>query len=367
MHSSAPSPEPQPENRNEMNLADETTGILNTDQVAVIFSFLAPKDIMCARVCISWRDAAKKTIVPLTDFCVDSVDKYRAMVAMTTALPNLQQLTLCNLGWGDKYTDGQDPDEEWAAFTTDDTAHNIDIISNFSQLRSLEIENAPLNGRYPALFNIPLLQKLKITCYELKWDLEMLEGLPSLKELDCCNWSCNPHVIGNLSSLRVLRDTLVKVKIIDCLRVEGNFMALADFPHLKELNLRDTNVTGDIRDIRRHDFPALKYLYLPKSVIGGSGYKFQHIPDNQEMSELTHFSYSLFKRDHVVGGVGALGVATIRARSIGLIQSQAVIAATMQFTLRICSVLNGVCISTSTEDFINRPLKRSTVVSVEDN
>ncbi len=222
---------------------------------------------MCARVCISWRDAAKKTIVPLTDFCVDSVDKYRAMVAMTTALPNLQQLTLCNLGWGDKYTDGQDPDEEWAAFTTDDTAHNIDIISNFSQLRSLEIENAPLNGFYHALFNFPLLQKLTIeTPGYLEWDLQMLSGLPLLKELDFIS-SNTLH--GNLMDLRVLKNTLEKVEIYDCKYVEGNFMDLADFPHLKELDLRWTNVTGDIRDIRENDFPVMEYLFLPRGVHGG--------------------------------------------------------------------------------------------------
>jgi len=54
----------------------------------------------------------------------------------------------------------------------------------------------------------------------------MLEGLPLLKELDC---SCNSHLTGYLSSLSLLKDTLEKVILLGCQRVEGNFMDLADF------------------------------------------------------------------------------------------------------------------------------------------
>jgi len=181
---------------------------------------------------------------------------------MSTALPNLQQLTISNLGHGrkyHKYTDGEDPDE----------------------------------GR-------PLLQKLTISdfnnCSILKWDLEMLSGLPSLKELFCEN---NSDIAGSLSSLRVLKDTLEKVKFIDCRHVEGNLMDLADFPRLKELGLSDTAVTGDIRDINGHDFPALEYLSLPKGVYGGIGYKFEDISDVPEFMQAIHHllqrSPTLFK------------------------------------------------------------------------
>ncbi len=64
-----------------------------------------------------------------------------------------------------------------------------------------------------------------------------------LKELDCI---MNSHLTGNINSLRVLKDTLEKVTINSCWNVEGNFIDLADFPHLKELNLRWTAMTGDI-------------------------------------------------------------------------------------------------------------------------
>jgi hypothetical protein len=64
---------------------------------------------------------------------------------------------------------------------------------------------------------------------------------------------------GNISSLRLLKDTLEKVIIDDCNRVEGNFMDLTEFPHLKELNLDATAVRGDIR-IR--DFSDIDFLKL---------------------------------------------------------------------------------------------------------
>jgi len=56
-------------------------------------------------------------------------------------------------------------------------------------------------------------------------------------------------------------------------------MDLADFPRLRELNLRKTSVAGDIRDIGERDFLALEVLTLPKGVYGGSGREFQLISD----------------------------------------------------------------------------------------
>jgi hypothetical protein len=249
--------------------------ILSTDVLAIILGCLGPVDIMrLRRVGKKWREAAKKTIVPLTRFRVDSVDKYRAMAAMTTALPNLQKISIRTLGRGHKYSDGEDPPEERAAETADD----IDIISRFKKLRILEIEWAPLNGRYHALFNFPLLLNLRICyCPNLKWDLEMLSGLPSLRELDS---RFNRFLSGNIKSLRALRETLETVSIIGgSNRVVGDFMDLADFTCLNTLDVRGTAVAGDIRDMGENDFPKLEYLYLPTTVFGGKGYQFQRISD----------------------------------------------------------------------------------------
>jgi hypothetical protein len=250
---------------------------LGTDVVANIFGCLDPVDIMHARLNKKMREAAKKTIVPLDNFSIDSVDKYNAMAAMTTALPNLQQLTISYPGFGYKYIDGEDPDENRAAFTANWATHGLDILSRFSKLRILVISSAPLNGRYPLLFNFPLLQNLTIwNCHNLKCDLEVLAGLPSLTELQCEH---NHGLTGNINNLRMLKNTLTKVQINRCRNIRGNFMDLADFPHLKEMNLRWTNVTGDIREVSERDFPALESLSLPSGVYGGQGHELQRISD----------------------------------------------------------------------------------------
>ena len=321
---------------------------LSADEVARALSFLSPEEIMpLRRVNMTWKDAAKKTIVPPTNFIVNSVKRCNAMEVMARALPNLQQVTLRSLRCGEiKYNDGEDPDEELATETADWTAHNIGIIFNFSKLRILTIESssyqafsaikgAELNGRYPFLFtSFPLLQKLSIKhCDYLKWDLEMLAGFPLLKELVCMD---NRSVTGNIRSLRVLKDTLENVRIYYCTRVEGNLIDLAGFPHLNELCLINTcvtgnisslsllkdtlekvticgygnvegdfmdladfprlkvlklhgnwsyinSVTGDIRDIGETDFSSLEYLALPKTVYGGDGYELQRISDAPDL------------------------------------------------------------------------------------
>jgi hypothetical protein len=230
---------------------------------------------------MTWREAAKKTIVPTSNnyyFRVGGLKSYNTMRVMTRALPNLQQIELIKFRVRHKYSDGEDPDEEQAARTAHKVSHDIGIISNFSKLRELALWHADLNGRYPALFNFPLLQKLNIqNCYHLKWDLDMLAGFPVLKELDCVD---NQNLAGNISSLRVLKNSLEKVILNCCPNVEGNFMDLVDLPHLKELFLAGTTVTGDIRDIGENDFSSLeKQLTLPESVLGAYGCKMQRISD----------------------------------------------------------------------------------------
>jgi hypothetical protein len=281
---------------------------LSGDVLANILGFLLPPDIMRARLNKRMREAAKITIVPPTyELVVNGVKRFNALRVMATALPNLQRIEICYLGNEHKYVDGDDPDEEEAARTADLTSHDIGIVSNFRKLRELTIERTyeSFNGRYPCFFNFPHLQILSISTghidTRLKFDLEMLAGLPVLKELAC---GCNKSLTGNLNSLRVLKDTLQKVTmdhcpnvegnidsltalkytleevtIDDCPLIKGNFMDLADFPHLKVLDLRYTAVTGDIRDISEKDFLFLKELTLPKGVYGGMDQDFQHISD----------------------------------------------------------------------------------------
>jgi hypothetical protein len=269
------------------HVGDHVGDLSSTDVLANIFGFLGAEDIMQKRrVNKRWGEGVKKT-VPSFDFWVHSLTAYNVVGVMTRALPNLQQITIRYLEYGrHKYSDGEDPNEEQAARTADYTTRDIGIISNFSKLRELYIDEAPLNGRYPSLFNFPLLQKLGIIyCHYLKFDLDMLAGLPMLKELRC---EFNSRLTGNMSSLRVLKDTLEKIDITRCRNVEGNFMDLADFPHLKRLDLEPTAVTGDIRDIGENDFSALEHLSLPKTVYGGKGYEFQRISDGPDVARAVY-------------------------------------------------------------------------------
>ena len=282
---------------------------LSGDVLANVYGFLLPVDIMNARLNRKMREAAREAIIPPTyELVLDSARKCNAMNVLATSLPNLQKITLGDLGGENKYVDGDDPDEECelAARTVGYTTHDIGIISNFTKLRELEMF-AELNGRYPCFFNFPHLQKLNIEGFDIcvKFDLEMLAGLPVLKELRCVR---NKYLTGNLNSLRVLKNTLEKVTIKGCRNVEGNiytlrvlkdtlekleidnsplvkgkFMDMADFPHLKELHLVGTAVTGDIWDIGEQHFVSLKLLTLPKGVNGGSEREFQRISDAQDV------------------------------------------------------------------------------------
>eukprot|EP00984_Skeletonema_dohrnii_P031659 scaffold24447_cov150-Skeletonema_dohrnii-CCMP3373.AAC.5 len=67
---------------------------LSDDLLALIFGCLGPVDIMRARCCKKWKEAAKKTTVPSADFAVYNGRGYNFMVAMATALPNLQKIKL---------------------------------------------------------------------------------------------------------------------------------------------------------------------------------------------------------------------------------------------------------------------------------
>jgi hypothetical protein len=81
----------------------------------------------------------------------------------------------------------------------------------------------------------------------------------------------------------VLKETLEKVSIRCCENIGGNLMDLADFQHLKKLNLIGTAVTGDIRDISDNDFSSLEGLILPNGVYSGHGYVLHRISDGPDL------------------------------------------------------------------------------------
>mmetsp|Transcript_1303 Transcript_1303/g.2068 ORF Transcript_1303/g.2068 Transcript_1303/m.2068 type:complete len:424 (-) Transcript_1303:436-1707(-) len=246
---------------------------LSDDELAHVLGFLPPEDIMRARLSIKLRDFATTLIVPPSDY---RVRRYKVMEAMAKSLPHMQQITIDNLGFGQKYADGVDPNEDRVKYTKDHITRDITILKRFKKLRVLELNDAPLNGRYAFLFKLPLLQKLTIVSMDcFKWDVFMLSGLLSLRELHCEG----SGVSGNIKDLRILKDTLEKLNMHNCCGIEGDFMTLSDFRRLKMLDLGGASgIIGDVRKIRiDDDFQALEEIHLPKGVIGGKDHEFQFI------------------------------------------------------------------------------------------
>ena len=251
------------------------------------------RDIMRARICCSkFRDAAKSTIVPWanntyerrreTEVKLQShFRSYKAMVVMSHALPKLQQLTIRNNGVG-KYLDGNDPDKVRATRTASWTAYDIRMISNFQHLQELVIWSNTLNGRYPFLFDFPLLKRLEINSKYLKWDLSVLGlgGMPLLTELDISgNVSDKSLTAGSIKSLDVLKGTLESVRLCGS-EVKGDIMDLTDFPHLNHLDLSECpKIIGDLRDIKDGHFLALKTVCLSERIIGSFCHQFHSISD----------------------------------------------------------------------------------------
>jgi hypothetical protein len=244
--------------------------------------------------CVSKKsaDAVKKTSEPIVAssyryFGVNSVLYYNALAVMADAMPGLQQVRLESSKYGEedfKFNDGEEPEE--IARTAEYTALNIvDVLSpaNFPNLHALYIDSdAPLNGKYPSLFNFSNLEKLTISrCNTIKFGFDMLAGLPSLKEFECVH---NKLATGNLKDLSVCQNTLERIEIVcSDSSIGGNFMDLANFPHLKSLRLRQTKVTGQLRDIGDNDFPKLEVLNLPSTVVGGDRYEIQRVAEAKEL------------------------------------------------------------------------------------
>ena len=289
--------------------APSDADLLTINILPSIFGFLDWKDILRVRVNKKWRDAATETLVPpsfepkiVLDECgciiprkeddleesfqfnVCSGSSYAALEVLKTALPKLQQIHLsafeqpneegirkANLFLPEsllpplaKFMDGIDPNIRAINSKRRYISYDVSIITNFKYLRNLIIEDAPLNGKYSCLFNLPNLRDLSIfNCNDLIWDLDMLSGLPLLEELHCEN---NAGVSGDIKSLAILKDTLRELTMVKCDGIKGDIMSLASFPILEELELDASNVDCD--SIRQVDsevhFPKLGTLHLPK-------------------------------------------------------------------------------------------------------
>ena len=290
-----------------------------------IIGFLDWRDFLHARgTCTQWREAVKHTLVPpsvetrtiwkggydgpksedFKQFHVYNSNAYKMLDVMRKVIPNLQQIHLSKFqgtdpvaqmmplgGYGDnngvpilgyddtdeRYLDGEEAVEETLDDDSADTeeqmneppaeAYDVSIIAEFTKLRSLILNDAPLNGIYPCLFGFKHLRELNIRnggCCHLKWDLKMLSGMPMIEKLKCIYSGAT----GSIVDLRFLKNSLRELTIVNAesedRKIGGDFMDLSDFPSLEVLDLQGAvGVGGNASKLRMSDFPRIRKLDLP--------------------------------------------------------------------------------------------------------
>ncbi|CAJ1935191.1 unnamed protein product [Cylindrotheca closterium] len=291
---------------------------LGLDEMSMVVGYLDWKGLLRVRVCQKWRDAVKLTQVPRSmstkfqsmncpDYFIVNQKYALALSWIVHALPRLQTIH-CNFQYrGTRKFDvktGEDPfpNQAFTGFDSDDSEAtpipprrpgldkvDLSVVSRFRDLRELSLEGLSLDGTYGFLFNFPQLESLILSNTGLlRWDFSMLSGLPKLKRLECMN---NTKLTGDLEGLQVVGQTLVEVNLCGCGNVEGSIMSLSKFPHLEELSLLRTKITGDIRDIGDNDFVALKKVDFGGYVYGGG-----HMDRIEDAADLMLARYRMKKR-----------------------------------------------------------------------
>jgi hypothetical protein len=278
-----------------------SAALSDPDLLSSVLSFLSWKDILRSRVCRTWIQAVALTNVPETisdvwstpDLYVNSREFLDALDWLSKTLPRVPSVNIrFNLYTTKPFdiADGDDP--ELPLIANPSSQASLRCIAEFRYLKHLSINSASLNGSYPYLFDFPELRTLELVDVgRLVWDLDMLENLPKLEQLTAVR---NTHLNGKLSSIQVLRKTLVKLSLISCLKVKGDLMDLRDFPLLQDICLNDCNrIGGDIREVQVGDFQSVEsFGRLPSSVFGGS-----YLPSIADTPAIMHSWYILKKRN----------------------------------------------------------------------
>ena len=111
------------------------------------------------------------------------------------------------------------------------------------------------------IFQVPTLEEIVFEdCEHLSWDLSMVAGTPRLRKLTV-DHSLNDDITGNLSSLSVLKNTLMHLRLSGCHNVEGSFSDLRDFPRLEYLDLDGaTDIETHEIEVQPGSFPSLAHL-----------------------------------------------------------------------------------------------------------
>jgi len=247
--------------------------VLDTDLLSIILAFLDWPEVLPARVCRQWSEAAK--LANVTELNVRNRDIGLQLPWMSQSLANLESFKIdfgTSLSKDFDIQDGEEAEPTLRLPTVEEgyeppAAVDLSPIQNFTGLQRLSLRQTRLNGKYPFLFQFKSLVSLDLLWNtRLKWDLDMLAGLPNLQRLYCPQ---NHSLTGNIASVRALSATLTELTLCYCQDVTGSLEDVYDLPLLEILSLEGTKVEGDIRAIGESAFPALKHLDLSDHVYGG--------------------------------------------------------------------------------------------------
>ena len=211
-------------------------------------SVLGLKLLVGARmVCRAWRDAVR-SLFPLQELFVASASVASRLQDIAAAVPNLQCL---------KYHPDRDGSED---FVVDDAlfAHS----TCFEQLTHLTACRLMIRSASSVLQMQHLTHLTLGWNKQCAWDLGDLAALPHLVSLDCHQ---NHQLTGSLSSLGHLSTKLRVCLLLCCYKVTGDLSDLCDFVSLKQLDVNETAVRGDVSELGPGDLSSLEQCAVSES------------------------------------------------------------------------------------------------------
>mmetsp|Transcript_28009 Transcript_28009/g.56727 ORF Transcript_28009/g.56727 Transcript_28009/m.56727 type:complete len:454 (-) Transcript_28009:552-1913(-) len=249
--------------------------MLEEDELVTSLGFLDWKGILKARVNKKLKEASLATPVPGT-LTIGTAKLGLDLARIATALPHVQSMELRyddREGVGVVVDEGEDP-FPLGAPRRQIPKTDLRALLNFRNLKELALHlsmraNICLNGSFPVLYDLRGLQKLELFRQSrFRLDLHALSpNLSNLRHLKCVG---GREIVGNLGTLRPLRDTLETLLLTSQQTLTGSIMDIADFSRLRVILLRNCiGVEGDIRDIRPQHFPSLKVMDLMNTSVHG--------------------------------------------------------------------------------------------------
>jgi hypothetical protein len=226
---------------------------LPIDVLAEILTFLPWTQVVMTRsVCWQWLEASRVT--PVREIVVAKHKTAIALGILSTTLPALLGLTI---DFSQRVSE---------KFIVDDEM--LENARGFRNLRSLALCQTSLQWSAPKIMQFQHLESLDLfRSSELHWDLSDLASLPKLRNLDC---SHNRKLLGNIRSLQILSETLKKCVLAGCVNITGDLQDVASLRVLEVFIIRDTHITGDIRNIGPDDFPSIQTFDLNDTIYGGN-------------------------------------------------------------------------------------------------